>query len=313
MKEKPLIFEFCGGFGNQIFQYLASKYIAKNNKKQIIFNSYEKYRKFDIKRITKEEIIFSENSHNVYSLNDISTKIISKYDLLKKERFLDLFINFGFLNRIEEHQIKILKPNSNPLKYLLEIIKKLKSKQSLKITGFWQNPSLYSYEIKKYYKYFKNTKNILPDFIVPNNYIAIHIRRGDYISNQQIYNYYFSRFSPISFINTALNLIPSDFENLPIFIVTDDPKWVNHWKDQIIKNKKRELKIFNSLDPIFDWSILRYSKLNICANSTFSITASFLNEENINSKIRAIIPQWISIEESAINKGWLSFPGFIEI
>lgn len=317
MKNKSLIFEFCGGFGNQIFQYLASKYISKNINKTIIFdkkNYYlHKFRKLEITNIAKEEIIFLENSQYNYILDKISAKIISKYNLLKKERYLNLLLNLGLLKSIEEYQILKLKPNSNQLKNLLKIVKKVKSNQSLRVIGYWQNPSLYSHEINKYYQYFVCTKNLLPNFIVPNNYIAIHIRRGDYLSNEQIYNYYFSRFSPISYITAALNIVPSDLANFPIFIVTDDPKWVNLWKDQIIQNKSRGLKILHNQDTLVDWSVLRYSRLNICANSTFSFTASMLNQESINSKIRAIIPQWISNEESAINKGWLSFPGFIEL
>ena len=58
---------------------------------------------------------------------------------------------------------------------------------------------------------------------------------------------------------------------------------------------------------------MRHSSINICSNSTFSYTAALLNHDNLDRKVRSIIPQWIDKDCSASEKGWLVPEGFIEI
>lgn len=314
MKNKSLVFELAGGLGNQIFQYMAAKYIEKNLVEGKIFFKESNYlkkkcRQLEIIKITSESIKFYENDNSFFST--APNKILLKLNLLNSKSRLNCFNRIGLLKVISESTIENTYFQSEPLYNLLKILKKTNSKVT-KIDGYWQNPKVYSDKISYFYKYFKSTETYLPNNLIPNKYITIHIRRGDYISDSKIYNYYFSRFSPIAYIISSLNILPSDLENFPIYIVSDDPKWVSLWVEEL-KLNKNEVFVLNNSDPIIDWSILRYSRLNICANSTFSYTAAMLNEVNINEKIRAIIPQWISSEESALKKGWLSLPGFVEI
>ena len=310
MKGKEIRFEFNGGLGNQIFQYLAAKYIQNNIRNyevNFIESSYlkKKYRNLDINNITNEPLSIKSQ----YPKIKLTNKILLKLNLLNNRKQINTFNKLGFINQITEEVAYRYESKNNPILNLLKILKEFKG-SSINVEGFWQNPNIYSSSISRYYKFFKNTEEKLPKNILANKYIAIHVRRGDYINEKRIYNYYFARFSPIQYILSSINILPSDLKNLPIYIVSDEPKWVNLWAEQIKVNNNK-LVVLNQSDPLVDWSILRYSSLNICANSTFSFTASMLNKENLDNKIRAIIPQWISDTESSLLKGWLSIPGFI--
>ena len=102
-------------------------------------------------------------------------------------------------------------------------------------------------------------------------------------------------------------------KHLPIYIITDDIKWVTQLKEIIENNFQNKFFVLSNKDPIIDWTILRNSRLNICANSTFSYSASILNYKNTNSKLRCILPQWYSRDKSTEEIGWISLPGFFYI
>ena len=83
---------------------------------------------------------------------------------------------------------------------------------------------------------------------------------------------------------------------------------------QILSNSlNKKITIINTNNHFEDWAILRHSLINVCSNSTFSFTAALLNNENKESKLRCIVPQWINREETAYEKGWLEPNGFVEI
>ena len=149
--------------------------------------------------------------------------------------------------------------------------------------------------------------------MMPEKYISIHIRRGDYISNKKLFKDHFSKFSPVAFILLALNLLPQESTNLPIYLISDDKKWANNLLTFLSSRSRLRFFTIDSKNHFEDWAILRHSSINICSNSTFSYTAALLNYENLDQKLRCIIPQWFNIDKSAFEQGWLSPKGFIEI
>ena len=78
-------------------------------------------------------------------------------------------------------------------------------------------------------------------------------------------------------------------------------------------NVKNDLICIEYKDPIKSWSILNNSLINIVSNSTFSYTAAMLNTNNLNNKLRCILPKWINYRDSSFEKGWLSPSGFVDI
>ena len=163
------------------------------------------------------------------------------------------------------------------------------------------NPSCYVDNIKNLNFLFKDSKKLLPSNFKSLNYITIHIRRGDYLVNKENYFTYYSRFSEIQFILGALQLIPREFESIPIYIISDDYEWASKLIPLISNNLKNQFFILEKEDTIKTWSILNNSLINIVSNSTFSYTAALLNTNNLNNKLRCVLPKWI-IKESSLKK-----------
>ncbi len=122
---------------------------------------------------------------------------------------------------------------------------------------------------------------------------------------------YFSKFSPIKYILLSLKLIPSEYQNMPIFLLSDDKFWSKKLTQILSNSLDKKITVVETNNHFEDWAILRHSSINICSNSTFSYTAALLNSENKDNKLRCIVPQWINRDETALEKGWLEPNGFI--
>ena len=320
---KEIQFVLNGGLGNQIFQYLASKYISDKFKylninyslSDWITNSETGFG-FNLNQLLKDPIKISSEYNN--KIGRLFAKITKKSfertlfisDLQKYQ--LQLAINFK-LNLFKENNTNLIFKN-NSLNILFDNLETyFINKFKLQVHGYLQNPSNYINEIDKYKKLFKNNYYSFPSHLKPNTYISIHLRRGDYLSNKQILDHYFSKFSPVEFILLSLKLIPNQFSNYPIYFISDDLNWRNKMIEILSNRISNKFILIDKTDALTEWSILRRATINICSNSTFSYTAALLNPENINQKLRCIIPQWINQNETAFEKGWLSPKGFIDI
>jgi hypothetical protein len=119
-------------------------------------------------------------------------------------------------------------------------------------------------------KYFKHIKDkILNDFtfkFIPNlpteNYISIHVRRGDYLHQTNHHPV-----CDVEYYNEAISLIN---ENLPKIIFSDDIEWC---KDNI----KADFYSENTKN-YEDLYLMTRAKHNVIANSSFSWWGAWLNQ-----------------------------------
>lgn len=312
---KNIQFLFEGGLGNQLFQYFASKYISENFKDLKINYALARsilvgYRDFEASKIIKEPILIS-NEYKRFA-EKLYPKIISNLPSLSNKNKMTFVSHIDLINGI--YNEKINQNFINPLLVLSKDLYLLRNKiHNLKIKGFWQNPNCYIKNLDFYSDLLIDTKEIITSLDLPEKYISIHIRRGDYLSNKRLFDEYYSNFSPVKFILLSLKLLPKETENLPIYIISDDKKWANNMMFLLSSRTRFKFYTKKTNDHMEDWALLRHSFINICSNSTFSYTAALLNNENLEGKIRCIVPQWITKNKSSYEKGWLSPQGFIEI
>ena len=312
-----LQFLLSGGLGNQIFQYLGSKYITKQIPGLDVNYSLSDYilkgyRSFEINKIIRDKINIDKEYKSYRS--KVLKKIIKNIHLFDNVNTSKLILKFKFLETIDENELNHKYKFNNTLLALYQKLISIKHLNSpIKIIGYWQNPSCYVDNIKNINSLFEDTKKILPSQFKSIQYITIHIRRGDYLINKENYFTYFSRFSEIQFILSALQLIPKELESIPIYCISDDHEWALKFIPLISNNVKNQLFILDNKDPIKTWSILNNSLINVISNSTFSYTAALLNTNNLNNKLRCIMPKWVNCKESSFEKGWLSPSGFIEL
>ena len=309
-------FVYNGGLGNQIFQYLASKKISKSFKTINLYYSLSnhilsKSRNFELNGLLTKPVKIDCEKINFN--DEYISKIIENIPILKKNQKAKIKYKLNSLNNLyfEERGDSIFK---DPLLKLIKDLNLIQyKKRKLKIYGFWQNPSSYLSDLKEHMTSLINTKKLLPKGIESNKYITIHIRREDYYSRKDIMDFYFSKFSPIKYILLSHQLIPSEYQNLPFFLLSDDKIWSNKISKILSESLNKKITCIDTTNHFEDWAIIRHASLNICSNSTFSYTAALLNNENIDNKLRCIVPQWINKQETAFEKGWLKPEGFIEI
>lgn len=159
-----------------------------------------------------------------------------------------------------------------------------------------------NYNISGYrqsYEYFDDYSDSIRQILKPRNelidkvksiikydYIAIHIRRGDYIKLIHSISIFkeFSQCS-IQYFRHGIKKLREKLGNLPIIICTDDKKWVT---DNIIVSLNSENKVIVSPDidemngKLSDFCIMYCAKGLIISNSTYSWWAAYLNgTENV--------------------------------
>ena len=307
---------FNGGLGNQIFQFLASKYILQEVRNIKINYALSEYilnggRNFELNNLLKSPLDIT-TEYNQY-FEKIYNKIIDKSFFFEetyrdKIKFkLNLKNKLYYEKNINNTILDSIQDCSKDLNLLTNNFSKLK------IKGYWQNPTCYLENLDKFSKYFLNTKQFLPSGIKTNQYITIHIRRGDYFLSNESTLHFYSKFSPVQFIILSLNVLPKDYLDYPIYLISDDIKWRNKLIDILSNSFQNKLRFINTRSHFEDWSLIRHASINICSNSTFSYSAALLNNDNRENKLRCIVPQWINDGITAFQKGWLTPPGFIEI
>ena len=309
-------FIFEGGLGNQIFQYLASKYISNHINKLDISYSLSKSihngnRNFELNNLLLNPLIITNQKTKNNGI--WASRIIRNLPFINERKKQNIKFHMNLFNKLYE---EIYYPSNfvDPLLKLSNYLEIVKNKKlSLKISGFWQNPSCYVNDIEDYMSSLINTKRLLPNNIEPNKYITIHIRRGDYYINKESMHSYFKRFSPINFIILSLQLLSQEYKNMPIYVLSDDKSWRVKIVEILSNSINNKITFINTNNHFQDWSIIRHASINICSNSTFSYTAALLNKDNKFQKLRCIVPQWIQDNETSYEKGWLKPSGFIEI
>lgn len=296
------------GLGNQFFMlafaYSAAKKYGISN---ILINNSIAYK--------DHQENFSDTSNRSYALNKFGINYPVMYD---------------FNNLTKEEKSRSFKIKN--LKHLQTIISlsdlKFKSKPHIIII-----PPIFEEEVDVYYTYFKdeekNLKNIfkynqklsstakdLLEEIYLTNSVGIHIRRGDYIPLKWDLS--------LDYYIKALDLLITKLGDLKLFIFTDDLNYVKYYfKDQenlkkvSLTNQANIARIYQLLNnsiyvseklnhSLEEFHLMSNCKHNIIANSTFSFSAAFLN--NNPNKI-VIFPQSYAryvFGRSFPEKNWLS-------
>lgn len=255
-----VILEFKGGIGNQMFQYAFYKSLIYHNRhvKCAITNKSE-YRQF--------------------KLNIFPNVKFDCIDHKPQDRIIYKFKKWKVLNKI------ISKLTNGLIEFYLfedeekEIDERLYVADNIIISGYFQN--------EKYFKMIKN--QIRNDFCFPlgeaklqdfitglnENSVSIHIRRGDYLKNPEIYgdictlNYYYDA---IAYMESKINA--------NYIILSDDIEWAKekfNFLDSVIYVEREN---FNKYDDWYDMCIMSNCYHNIIANSSFSWWGAWLNNHS---------------------------------
>ncbi len=243
METRKIVVEISGGLGNQLFQLAAAKNLDNQGYKVFIDSIYNEINGF---RVTK--------------INDFASAL--GIPAIKRSLFLKNLLKVAIVRKIYVSKLR-----KNTIFEKMNFGKPIISTNNMnfRLFGYWQNISLAN-EIR--YRLSELLKS------PPIDAIALHVRRGDYLSKQHDLHgaldgrYYLK----------ALEKLNQKRSNQKIVIFTDSPEIVKQeeWI-QLLNSSK--VSFSDSIDP---WETLmemaRYSTI-ICSNSTFSWWAAFIGED----------------------------------
>ena len=232
--------ELKGGLGNQIFQYVFSKYIEKMTGYtpllHIGFFDYEKAIPGGTKRI--------------YSLDKL---------------FINLETTSGKIpcSQVIEENNFISNPGSD-----------------IFYRGYWQDIRYFSYVKDAILEsFYVDTSSMSEDIINfadkirSTNSIAMHIRRQDYLNENNIN--LFEQLS-INYYKSAVDMICKEYgDNLILFIFSDDPEYANSVAESF-DIKSIVMPLHRDYEDMYLMSLATH---HIIANSTFSLWGALLSSQ----------------------------------
>lgn len=266
------IVNIIGGLGNQMFQYafyLSLKESCKTTGVNILgFKGYDLHNGYELEKIFN----INGNKNNLLCKFYLSDTIIGK--LLRKYFSYDYNERYEFKFDSSIYSIKCIMP--------------------LFINGYWQNEKYFLSIKSKIYDAFlfdenklnNNTKKLRYE-IENVNSVSIHVRRGDYLSDEN-----FKLFGGIcteDYYNKSVNYISELVDDPYYYVFTNDVEWA------IAKFKGAKFKIvdFNQCEDSWqDMYLMSNCKHNIIANSSFSWWGAWLKQNN--NKIVLAPEKWVN-------------------
>lgn len=275
-----IVTELNGGLGNQMFQYAAARRLAHLHETQL---------KLDVFQFPTYKLRVYELGHFNVNMNFVDYDDIGafKENCCIKKFFLKLK-NLFRSDKILEVKEKYFHFDESIL-YLSD---------NVYLRGYWQSE-----------KCFKDIESIIrSDFSLREKLtnaseeianlirrskvsVAIHIRRGDYVSNSTTNSMHGT--CSLSYYQECVKELAEKFSDLQLFIFSDDPVWVQenlHYKYPTV------FVSHNGSERAYeDMHLMSLCDHNIIANSSFSWWGAWLN--NNPDKIVFAPKKWFRKDE----------------
>lgn len=294
-----IIVKLISGLGNQLFQYCIGRQLSLARgtelKLDISFFKGQSLRSFRLHHYNIQAEIATEKEvekfTGIYANTGLYAKVFRKVEKLVPKRNRRLF---------KEQEWWVYEPEL------------LKASRNIYLDGYWQH-----------YKYFENInpsilseltvsepytphENELLSAIQENNSVSLHIRRGDYITDPDTYN--FMGIMPVEYYDEAIKHMRENVQRPAFFIFSDDLQWA---KDNIrVDAPLTFVHLDNGKKDYRELDLMSKCRHNIIANSSFSWWGAFLNR--YPDKIVIAPRKWI-VPEERNKKIQLQFPGWVKM
>jgi hypothetical protein len=278
-----IIVKLIGGLGNQLFQYALGRHLAHIHKTELKLDvtGFEAYKlhsyglgKFNIVEnfATKEEIKrfikYRKKNGRIWFLYN---RLIADKSMYVQER------QFNFDPSV------------------------LRSKNSAYIDGFWQTEKYFK-AIEEIIRKEFTLKTKISDYsaqiascINNANSVSIHIRRGDYASDEKTNKYH--GLCSLDYYHEAIKEIAKKIDKPHFFIFSDEPEWA---KKNLILDFPATYVDGNKSDKNYeDLYLMSLCKHQIIANSSFSWWGAWLNQNK--NKIVFAPKKWFSYTKTSVN------------
>lgn len=277
-----------GGLGNQMFEYAAAKALALRLNTELKIDLYALNKATTGTKRDFELDIFEINEQIISKCKN--RLLVKAYPIIEKNR--NFFLKyFGYFR------------DGSAIVYTSDF-KNLKG--NIVLHGHFQNTKYFEeYEdvIRQHFRFKHQLNGLnldLANKIQQSNSVSIHIRRGDYLTNEQAKSNF--AVCSIEYYKKAIAKIVNEIENPHFYIFSEDISWAREHLP--LTNLPTKFVDWNTgKDSYKDMQLMSLCKHNIIANSSFSWWAAWLN--TFENRIVIAPTQWFANEER--NKDLVNF------
>tara|TARA_Y100000389_G_C17407256_1_gene488785 strand:- start:369 stop:1244 length:876 start_codon:yes stop_codon:yes gene_type:complete len=261
LKNKIIVVEIKGGFGNQLFQFsFANSLREMGYKVKVKTNFYEQFENDNNYENTYRKLILPETLFGFKKTNKITNKFLfwaHKFNESKKINTIFGKRNNSFFIKLKDSDYSLDKMN----------------KKVIHLDGYWQN--IDSIISNKKYLIESISKNLIIKEGFNNSpkssSVMLNVRRNDYLEmNEELNN---------NFYQKSINYIESKINDMELNIFTDDLSWVQN--NDIFSFAQNVYGPEDESDKVIElFSKMIQQKHFIIGNSTFSLIAAALSEQD---------------------------------
>jgi len=261
-----IIVKIFGGFGNQLFQYACARALSIKTGAPFFM---------DLSSFRRPVIRLKRRPIYLYQLDQYSI-VENKY------RGSNFFIP------VRRYCEKSFAHDETVLNF----------KDGVFLEGYWQSPRYFEaiaallQQDLVYKNPLSSSACLIEDQIRSTCSVGLHFRRGDYLSPP--FNRVFP-VMPISYYQEAVERLARQFENLHLFVFSNDQDWAqDHVK---FSHPTTYIRPQLTQNPLEDFELLRICKHTVISNSSFSWWAAWLNQ---NPEKQVFSPKtWLKTDPNA--------------
>lgn len=292
------IVAIAGGLGNQMFIYAFCLGLRQRGEKTVLFVSRSKYSKSYGHQGYELDKLFEIKEFDGWKSRIQSTCLKHYSNLIRlfPARFrLSLFKYVG---------VEVVKVPDNFVFY--PSVFNFRRKHQL-FMGTWQSEQFFNSAALLVRESFQFKQTLLSPLTInlsesmkEKNSVSIHIRRGDYLSDQ--YCNGFVGACTDEYYQAAIDYIQSKIESPKYYVFTDDYEWV---KENFKLDNAFYIQHNTGSNSWQDMYLMSRCKHNIIANSSFSWWGAWLND-NPSKIVVAPHKWWNTIEkDDVIPDDWI--------
>lgn len=299
-----MIIRINGGLGNQMFQYAFGKAMAHELNLNVLYDLNWLRTTHAHRKATNRK---DELQAFCVQIKEVDPKSVTGFALRKSNWIKKTICWFLFTFRI----LHLLREKEE---FAIDTFLKSRITKIAYIKGYFQTEDYfkaYEDEIRKDFTLaqpLSDSSLKYSQLITEHNAVSIHVRRGDYVHNQQINKFHGTCSN--EYYQQAINYISTHVEYPVFFIFSDDLAWVKQqpWVSEI---NKVYVEGNTDTQSYEDMCLMSLCKHQIIANSSFSWWGGWLNQnackiviaprkwlkqDNMNKKVKRLIPEeWIKM------------------
>lgn len=264
-----IIVRIVGGLGNQMFQYAYAKSLEKKGYNvQIDISKFKSYKLHGGYHLDKFNIDLQTSS--------VLTNLFAKLNFRRQIKEKSLLFDESLINLSKKEYVKGYFQTE---KYFSDIKDIIHNQFTIK-TPLSKSTLKFKKQIEKH-----------------TNSCSIHIRRGDFISNEKANKVHGT--CDLDYYKRAIEFLKSQYKDIHFFIFSDDISWTK----QNLKVTHRTF-VEHTVIPHEDQYLMSLCRFNITANSSFSWWGAWLNKNN-NKVVIAPKKWFVNKENEVASTNWI--------